>query len=415
MNVIVFEDDQVLRLNPITTARPAFSITCGCLRLIDFLTSLENAIVVAEVRSYLQSITARDYPFLSDSLDGDEAHTLVVNARCVPCTVTFDAIQQRLTNHNADPLFDELGNLVIGCLPTNKLTANNSREINKSIAEHFSAFDTNLKSPTFCLPHDVIRFNQEYFNDNLDLLIKQNELSQTRDGLFVANGASVADQVAIDTTDGPVVIDAGAKVKPFAYLQGPVYVGPNCSVNEHASIKDFVCLTHTVKAGGEIEATIIEPYSNKQHYGFLGHSYLGSWINLGAGTCNSDLKNTYGKVSTIYGDEKVSTGMQFVGCFIGDYSKTAINATIYTGKSIGVCSMLYGMVPTNVPAFVNYARSFNQITEVPLDVMVTTQSRMFGRRKVEQRECDIQLLKDMFEITRGQRESRQVTAGQLNF
>ena len=94
-----------------------------------------------------------------------------------------------------------------------------------------------------------------------------------------------------------------------------------------------MALGHTTKIGGEIEASIVEPYTNKQHHGFLGHSYLGSWINLGAGTCNSDLKNTYGNVKMDYRGESVATGMQFVGCFMGDYAKTAINTGIFTGKT----------------------------------------------------------------------------------
>ena len=148
---------------------------------------------------------------------------------------------------------------------------------------------------------------------------------------------------------------------------------------------------------------MIEPYTNKKHYGFLGHSYLGSWINLGAGTCNSDLKNTYGLINMTYGDQKVSTGSQFVGCVIGDYSKTAINTSIFTGKTIGAGSMVYGVATTNVPSFVNYARSFGQLGELPPAVVATTQQRMFVRRAREQRPCDIQLIEDMFRLTAAER------------
>ena len=417
MNVFVFEDSQVSRLYPITTARPAFSITCGCLRLVDFLASLKDVTLVAAVRPYLQPITSRDHNILTDQLNPAHTHTIVINARCVPCKETFAAIHDRLDNERESvSAFDKLGNLAIGIVETSKLLGlKNSTE---NISELFDDTDSSSEAapcPSFCLPHDVIYFNQKYFNENLELLIKQRNIAQKQDGLFIADSANVDQNISVDTCEGPVVVDAGAKIKPFAYLKGPVYVGPNCSVNEHSSIKDFVCLTNTVKAGGEIEATVIEPYSNKQHHGFLGHSYLGSWINLGAGTCNSDLKNTYGKVTAVYGGEKVSTGMQFVGCFIGDYSKSAINASIYTGKSIGVCSMLYGIVPANVPSFVNYARSFDQITEVPPEVMITTQSRMFARRKVEQRDVDIQLIKDMFELTVAKRQAAKAVPGQISF
>jgi glucose-1-phosphate thymidylyltransferase len=172
-----------------------------------------------------------------------------------------------------------------------------------------------------------------------------------------------------------------------------------------------VSIGHTTKIGGEVEASVIEPYTNKQHHGFLGHSYLGSWINLGAGTCNSDLKNTYGMVNVEHQGERIATGMQFVGCVIGDYSKSAINTSIFTGKTIGVCSMLYGFVISNVASFVNYARLFGQVAELPPDVMVATQRRMFQRRNVEQRPCDIQLLHDMYELSH---EERQMDAEPLS-
>ena len=209
--------------------------------------------------------------------------------------------------------------------------------------------------------------------------------------------------VVTDTSAGPIVLDEGASVGPLSLLSGPAYLGTNCRVNEHAAIKHGVALGHTTRIGGEVEASIVEPYSNKQHYGFLGHSYLGSWINLGAGTSNSDLKNTYGQVNMEYAGRKVPSGMQFVGTVIGDYAKTAINTGIFTGKVIGACSMVYGLVTTNVPSFVNYARLFGQVSEAPVEVLVATQRRMFARRCVEQRPCDIQLLHDMHALTAPER------------
>jgi glucose-1-phosphate thymidylyltransferase len=159
-----------------------------------------------------------------------------------------------------------------------------------------------------------------------------------------------------------------------------------------------------------VEASIVEPYTNKQHHGFLGHSYLGSWINLGAGTCNSDLKNTYGPVNMEYPMGKSTTGMQFLGCIMGDYSKTAINTGIFTGKVIGVCSMMYGFVTSNVPSFVNYARLFGQVATLPPEVMIATQQRMFARRQVIQRPCDIELIHDMYRTTQFERDqSRDIT------
>lgn len=253
-------------------------------------------------------------------------------------------------------------------------------------------------------PHDVVRQNLLIFEQNLAHRIRSGEYREIADGLFAAEGAVVGQFTVTDTSKGPIVLGAGATVGPHCLLRGPAWLGPRSRVIEHSAIKDMVSLSHTTKIGGEVEASIVEPYTNKQHHGFLGHSYLGSWINLGAGTCNSDLKNTYGTVKMEYRGQQVSTGMQFVGCMMGDYAKTAINTGIFTGKTIGCCSMVYGFVTTNVPSYVNYARLFGQVTELPPEVMVASQQRMFARRNVEQRECDVQLLHAMYELTRNERQ-----------
>jgi glucose-1-phosphate thymidylyltransferase len=237
--------------------------------------------------------------------------------------------------------------------------------------------------------------------------LKHGEYTEIMDGVFGKSGVKIGAYAVVDASQGPIVMEENVRVGPFCLLSGPVYAGAGARVLEHAALKDGVSLGHTVKIGGEVEASVIEPYTNKQHHGFLGHSYLGSWINLGAGTCNSDLKNTYGKINIHYGDHKVATGMQFLGCFIGDYSKTAINTSIFTGKVIGVCSMMYGFVTSNVPSYVNYARLFGQTSLLPPDVMINTQKRMFDRRKVSQRECDKQLIRDMYDLTIDERQSDQ--------
>jgi len=258
--------------------------------------------------------------------------------------------------------------------------------------------------PLFEYPHDVIRHHLTTLAANLEHRLADGVYTEIADGVFAAPGAKLGPYAVTDTRGGPIVLEEGATIGPYCYLSGPVHVGRAARVLEHAALKDAVAIGHTAKIGGEVEASIIEPYTNKQHHGFLGHSYLGSWINLGAGTCNSDLKNTYGPVNMEYHGQKVGTGMQFVGAIIGDYAKTAINTGIFTGKTIGACSMVYGFVTTNVPSFVNYARLFGQVTEAPVEVMAATQRRMFERRGVAQRACDVQLLRDMHELTVAERQ-----------
>jgi glucose-1-phosphate thymidylyltransferase len=258
--------------------------------------------------------------------------------------------------------------------------------------------------PLLNFPHDLINRHVESLGENLQQRIESGRFREIRDGVFLAGNARLHDWVHTDTTAGPIVAETGTVVQPFACLQGPLYLGAMSRVNEHAVLRPGVAVGTRCKVGGEIEASAIEDFSNKQHSGYLGHSYLGRWVNLGAGTSNSNLKNTYGTVRMELGERRIDTGMQFMGCVIGDFTRSAINTAIFTGKLIGGCSMLYGFVTTNVPSFVNYARSFGEITELAPAVMAQTQKRVFLRRGIEQQEWHVQLLKEMYEMAAAGRQ-----------
>src|SRR6185369_7054341 len=102
--------------------------------------------------------------------------------------------------------------------------------------------------------------------------------------------------IVADTTCGPVVIDREAVVTAFTRLEGPCYIGPRTQIHA-AKIRGGTTIGPNCRVGGEVEASIIQGYSNKYHDGFLGHAYIGEWVNLGAITSNSDLKNDYSEVS----------------------------------------------------------------------------------------------------------------------
>ena len=412
MQIILFEDDLVTRLQPSTVGRPAYAITCASYRLIDWVSELAReagAKVHGIVREHLADLQRLDFPHIESTPCSQRDGTLLVNARLVPSVAVADALRQFI--RDARPVLSLTDGRVAaawidaaGPLPLHFSAPDRLAEFLRAsvVGRLEPAFGEPL--PLLDYPHDVVRQSMAIFESNLAYRIRSGEYREIADGVFAAAGATLGPYTVTDTSKGPIVLDAGATVGAHCLLRGPAYLGPKSRVIEHAAIKDMVSLGHTTKIGGEVEASIIEPYTNKQHHGFLGHSYLGSWINLGAGTCNSDLKNTYGPVKMDYRGQQISTGMQFLGCVMGDYAKTAINTGIFTGKTIGCCSMVYGFVTTNVPSFVNYARLFGQVTELPVEVMVSTQQRMFSRRAVEQRPCDIQLLHAMYELTRHERQ-----------
>ncbi|MDP6443443.1 MAG: putative sugar nucleotidyl transferase [Pirellulaceae bacterium] len=413
MKTIVFEDDVAARLHPATIGRPTYAISCGGYRLIDWIRRLDER-RFGVVRPHLRSIQETDFADLAEPPENDDRLALFVNARLAPARDTYrqllklsesERIGLARSDHAVTAAIVRLHDL-----PDSRTWAADNIVGSLIAAAGDEQFD--FSPPLFEYPHDIVRENLEILRQNLEHRLATQEYREVRDGVFLAEGASLGEHVVSDTGDGPIVLDQNARIGPYCFLSGPAFIGSAARVIEHSAIKDGVSVGHTCKIGGEVEASVIEPYSNKQHYGFLGHSYLGSWINLGAGTCNSDLKNTYGKVNMEYNGVKTPTKMQFVGCIMGDYAKTAINTGIFTGKTIGACSMVYGFVTENVPSFVNYARLFGQVAELPPEVMIATQKRMFLRRDVAQRDCDKQLIHDMFDLTHVEREW---TAGELAF
>lgn len=407
MQIVIFEDDAVAALYPVTTGRPAYAITCASYRLIDWVRQLEQPTFGA-IRSHLLDIQKLDYDLKPPAnADLQTGPLLAINARLSPRVEILKVLKELIKNDRPAAIQHSSGIAAAYFKqPPPQFTAD-SFTLASQIVTAASALPLVEQSVSmFVWPHDIVAENMSQLGTSLQHRLEQGGYKETQDGVFLAEGAEIGQYAVIDTSDGPIVLDKNVKVGPFCYLSGPVYAGPNTKVIEHAALKDAVSLGHTVKIGGEVEASVIEPYSNKQHHGFLGHSYLGSGINLGAGTCNSDLKNTYGTINMQYGANRVQTGMQFMGCIMGDYTKTAINTGIFTGKVVGVCSMLYGFVTSNVPSFVNYARLFGQTAELPSDVMIATQQRMFSRRKVTQRPCDQQLIQDMHRLTESEREGQ---------
>jgi UDP-N-acetylglucosamine diphosphorylase/glucosamine-1-phosphate N-acetyltransferase len=411
MQIVVFEDEHVSRLFPITLGRAAYSIGCASYRLIDWIAQLGHetgALLHAVVRPHLAAIQRLDYPQFAAKPPTNQTPLLIVNARLVPSVATYRGLLRLVKGSETAAVYENksLAAAMIGpggpLPPPDDNPEHWLKYIANSVFEKLPAADVRL--PLFDYPHEIVRHNLETIGEALAHRLDSGRYKEIADGVFAAEGAALGQYCVTDTRKGPVLLDDGAVVGPYSFLRGPAYLGPKSRVIEHAAIKDAVAVGHTCKIGGEIEASIVEPYTNKQHHGFLGHSYLGSWINLGAGTSNSDLKNTYGTVKMEYRGEQVATGMQFVGCIMGDYAKTAINTGIFTGKTVGCCSMVYGFVTTNVPSFVNYARLFGQVTELPPEVMIATQQRMFARRSVQQRECDIALIHAMYDLTRHERQ-----------
>ncbi len=164
-------------------------------------------------------------------------------------------------------------------------------------------------------------------------------------------GAIVEPYVVFDATAGPILIGRKATVHAFTRLSGPCYVGPGTTIAggdiRGSAIGPFC------KVRGEVSSSIFVGYANKGHEGFVGHSCIGEWANLGAGTTTSNLKNTYGAVSLHTPSGVRETGMQFLGTLFGDHAKTGIGVRLTTGTILGAGANVYGapLPPKLVPPF----------------------------------------------------------------
>lgn len=193
-------------------------------------------------------------------------------------------------------------------------------------------------------------------------------------------GAEVEPMTVFDTTAGPVLLRAGARVQAFTRVVGPCYVGRQSTVTADriagCSIGD-ACRVH-----GEVSSTIFIGHANKGHDGFVGHSVIGRWANLGAGTITSNLKNTYGSVSLWTPEGVRDTGLQFLGAMLGDHAKTGIGLRLTTGCVVGAGANVFDAIPPKlVPPFAWGGPTPYGV--FALDAFVDTAARVMSRRQVE--------------------------------
>ncbi|HVN48130.1 MAG TPA: GlmU family protein [Bacteroidota bacterium] len=220
----------------------------------------------------------------------------------------------------------------------------------------------------------------------------------------IDSGAVIKPGAVLDAEEGPIYIGKKVQVFPNAVIVGPAAIEEGSMIKAGAQIYENTTIGPVCKVGGEVEESILQSYSNKQHAGFLGHSYLGSWVNLGADTNNSDLKNNYGSVKVPVNGSPVDTGLQFVGVTIGDHSKSGINTMFNTGTVVGVCSNVFGsgFPVKSIPSFV--WGSTSEISTYELEKAIAVAKQVMNRRNVKMNSEEETLFRIVFEMTIGERK-----------
>ncbi len=212
------------------------------------------------------------------------------------------------------------------------------------------------------------------------------------DQVYMGNDVEVFPAAVIDASNGPVLIGPNTRIESHAAIYGPCFIGANSVV---LAGKISQCsVGPTCRVGGELEESILQSYVNKYHAGFVGHSYVGSWVNFGAMTTNSDLKNNYSPIRVSVGGKMIDTGSIKIGSFIGDHTKFGIGTLLNTGINIGICCNLFGgglTTDKEIPSF-SWGNT-NKFHKYALDKAIDTAQRTAERRNVTVSAQELELLK----------------------
>lgn len=180
-----------------------------------------------------------------------------------------------------------------------------------------------------------------YFSKHLKESLPGHVFALNVDRILIGRNCECAPGIVLDASKGPIIIESDVQIMAHSFIQGPCHIGKGSIIKAGAQIYSGTVIGPMCKIGGEVEQSIFHGYANKQHQGFVGHSYCGEWVNLGAMTTTSDLKNTYGEIYVFLRGKKVQTGLRFLGALIGDHTKTAIGTCLSTGTVIGISSSIH--------------------------------------------------------------------------
>ncbi|MEI8185108.1 MAG: GlmU family protein [Chlorobiaceae bacterium] len=393
MQVIVFEDTRVHELKPLVNLKPVYGLYTGFRSLQE---KLEHSIkgrlkLTYHLRRYLAPYYAEQHPeFVLNRLDEDEV--LLINGRLV-CgnsaikMIIEDGVEPGKAYMQGDNLlFARVDRSLLendrGVMPDLIDTARLAGEL---VIESVTGFRI--------ISHlwDVIAFHSEEMLYDAETLalghidgnVHPSAAIINPSNIYVAHGATVRAGAVLDADEGFIAVGSGAIVDPQAVLMQNVFLAPRSRVKTGANLYSNVAVGITSKIGGEVEDSIIEPFANKQHDGFLGHSYISSWCNLGAGTITSDLKNNYSPIKLLRNGKEQMTGLQFLGLLMGDHAKSSINSMINTGTVVGTAANIFnaGFPPKEVFSF-SWGGS-GGFEPYELEKAVQTARTVMARRQVE--------------------------------
>ncbi|MEM1568349.1 MAG: putative sugar nucleotidyl transferase [Thermofilaceae archaeon] len=408
MRVCVFEDGKAANFHPLTMTRAVYELRVGATTILEKLLAAfgRGAEVSLHAREYLTEVLRERHPnFLINQLPPDDV--LLLNGRWIHAGEEVDVKDEYVGVSGGEVVFIRAKKATLERyrgLPIPELVARLSEELGREEVKAKLAnwpWDLIFENPD-AIKRDFARLGKGGVHGKIKGHI---ELLGEKEDVYIAPGAVVYPNVVIDAEHGPVIISEGARVYPFTYIEGPTYIGEETYIMPMARLRGGITIGPVCRVGGEVEESIIHGFSNKYHDGFLGHAYVGEWVNLGALTTNSDLKNDYSEVEVYINGKPVKTGSQKVGSFIGDHTKTSIGTLLNTGAVVGVmCNVLAPDIsPKYIPSFTWYING--RLSKGPgLRRMLRTAEEVMRRRGRTLTEPQARMLSHLYEATREERE-----------
>jgi UDP-N-acetylglucosamine diphosphorylase/glucosamine-1-phosphate N-acetyltransferase len=420
MSLALFEDSYWQNFEPISLTKATFDIKIGA------KTFFEEHQLTPEVlltREYLASITSERHPNCTVNPTTLGSDTVFVNGLLHPGAIYLDHLFH--INHTFAITADSNRRLLVARLDSKGteylqdcVTAGKRIDVKKLNVEKLTNLEDQHTEGIISQPWDLIRVLENSLMTQVSTMKSETQLDGDvtivgSNTVAVEKNASVEVGTVLDVRNGGVYIGPGAYVAA-SRIVGPAYIDAMTQVKQFTVIEASY-IGYNCRIGGEIEHSIISDHTNKAHAGFIGHSYVGEWVNLGAMTTTSDLKMTYGNIKMNSSkNKKVDTGQNKIGSFFADMVKTSIGTLIYSGRRIGVSSHLYGLVAQDVPSFTIYGTSIGaRNVELNLESVIETQSKMMKRRNQTMTKAYEQLVEDVFAITARDRKRTSIRRGKF--
>lgn len=411
MRWVVFEDHKADDLASIAMMRPVFELICGrkCLRqrLQEWFPGSQWSALVRERLAELYREQHPDVPV--NSLDGlSDSPVFWVNGRWVPGAQVREF---EVTPNTAGFLDGELVWIALEPEEVALLTDDTYHETLLAIARLRRVVEATGR--LIARPWDLVDRNAE----QLKLDFQESGCSQFPESahvqclgdpsdVYISELADVDPYVVIDARQGPVSIDRDVQIQSFTRIEGPCHIGAGSRIFR-ALIHKGTTIGPMCRVGGEIEESILHSFVNKYHEGFLGHSYVCPWVNLGAISTTSDLKSNYSTVRVPLQGELIDSGLMKVGSFFGDHTKVAIDSMFNTGTSVGVMAMVVPggrLLPRHIPSFCSV--QYGELSaDWPLEESLAACRIAMGRRDQVMTAGEERLLRRLYDETEEERSN----------